>query len=353
MTGVRWCEGTGRNCLAWSSTEGAVVYRVYRGEDGSAHCLLTTAVDSCLRAMTDSASTGPGVIPENPGSGRFLWFLVTAENADGEEGPPGNATAGARTRDGSTTCAGSCVASGGSCSVGGDCCSGNCAGGTCAASCCASSAQHCFTPDDCCNAGYCQAGGCSVAPQLVCHECRLLQPQRRLRERAVLPAGRGGQPGLLWLLQQLLHGLVRGELQSAGWRLQRRLFLLPRKLLRRLLRPGTGRTLHLGPRMLSWRLYERQVRVRTEGTNVFGRRRLACSFCKRGEAEVAKLVAGPHVYICDRCVALASQIMERQSGAEPPGPEPRHGLLQLLIGRIVRVWQRRGSRPSQRRAAAH
>jgi ATP-dependent protease Clp ATPase subunit len=38
-------------------------------------------------------------------------------------------------------------------------------------------------------------------------------------------------------------------------------------------------------------------------------KRLACSFCGKSAAEVAKLVAGPKVYICDECVAAASRIM--------------------------------------------
>jgi ATP-dependent Clp protease ATP-binding subunit ClpX len=36
---------------------------------------------------------------------------------------------------------------------------------------------------------------------------------------------------------------------------------------------------------------------------------LKCSFCGRPDAEVAKLVAGPRVYICDRCVETAARIM--------------------------------------------
>ena len=39
------------------------------------------------------------------------------------------------------------------------------------------------------------------------------------------------------------------------------------------------------------------------------RRKLVCSFCRRSEAEVDKLVAGPRVYICDRCAAEAMRIM--------------------------------------------
>jgi ATP-dependent Clp protease ATP-binding subunit ClpX len=40
------------------------------------------------------------------------------------------------------------------------------------------------------------------------------------------------------------------------------------------------------------------------------RRRLACSFCGKSASEVAKLVAGPHVYICNSCVDLAKDIMD-------------------------------------------
>lgn len=36
---------------------------------------------------------------------------------------------------------------------------------------------------------------------------------------------------------------------------------------------------------------------------------LRCSFCRRRDSQVAKLVAGPRVYICDRCVETAARIM--------------------------------------------
>ncbi len=39
------------------------------------------------------------------------------------------------------------------------------------------------------------------------------------------------------------------------------------------------------------------------------KRRLRCSFCYRSEAEVAKLVAGPRVYICDVCAEEVNRIM--------------------------------------------
>ena len=43
-------------------------------------------------------------------------------------------------------------------------------------------------------------------------------------------------------------------------------------------------------------------------------RRLACSFCRRKDSDVEKLVAGGgmfgRVYICDRCVAIAAGLMD-------------------------------------------
>jgi ATP-dependent protease Clp ATPase subunit len=39
------------------------------------------------------------------------------------------------------------------------------------------------------------------------------------------------------------------------------------------------------------------------------RRKLACSFCGKSAAQVAKLVAGRRGYICDVCAAEAHRIM--------------------------------------------
>jgi ATP-dependent Clp protease ATP-binding subunit ClpX len=52
---------------------------------------------------------------------------------------------------------------------------------------------------------------------------------------------------------------------------------------------------------------------------MFKLRRLRCSFCGKSEAEVLKLVAGPRVYICDGCVAVASRLMGDDS---PDGERP-------------------------------
>lgn len=39
---------------------------------------------------------------------------------------------------------------------------------------------------------------------------------------------------------------------------------------------------------------------------------IACSFCGRGEEAVEKLISGPDVYICDKCVRLCSGIIEKK-----------------------------------------
>jgi hypothetical protein len=51
-------------------------------------------------------------------------------------------------------------------------------------------------------------------------------------------------------------------------------------------------------------------------------RRLSCSFCGKKEHEVLKLVAGPRVYICDECVAVANRLMadDADAGRQPEAP---------------------------------
>jgi ATP-dependent protease Clp ATPase subunit len=52
-------------------------------------------------------------------------------------------------------------------------------------------------------------------------------------------------------------------------------------------------------------------------------RRLRCSFCGKNEEEVSKLVAGPRVYICDGCVAIAGRMMNEPSDDnQPPVVQP-------------------------------
>ena len=41
-------------------------------------------------------------------------------------------------------------------------------------------------------------------------------------------------------------------------------------------------------------------------------RPIKCSFCGRGQDEVAKLVSGPSVYICNECIRLCMDILEEE-----------------------------------------
>ena len=43
---------------------------------------------------------------------------------------------------------------------------------------------------------------------------------------------------------------------------------------------------------------------------------LRCSFCGKSQEEVKKLIAGPHVYICDECVELCQEIMMEEWNEE-------------------------------------
>ena len=54
---------------------------------------------------------------------------------------------------------------------------------------------------------------------------------------------------------------------------------------------------------------------------------LYCSFCGESQHAVAKLIAGPGVYICDRCVALAGGVARSGQAAATP-----FGLLRSVLG---------------------
>jgi ClpX C4-type zinc finger len=54
----------------------------------------------------------------------------------------------------------------------------------------------------------------------------------------------------------------------------------------------------------------------------------ACSFCKKDNREVRRLVAGPGVYICNECVALCQELI-----AEDVTPEESSRRSQAFVGR--------------------
>jgi ATP-dependent Clp protease ATP-binding subunit ClpX len=76
-------------------------------------------------------------------------------------------------------------------------------------------------------------------------------------------------------------------------------------------------------------------------------RKLRCSFCRKTEDQVSKLVAGrrlivgPKLYICDECVAIANSIMQ---GNTPPTPVVSRSLLHNAKERWRRLRQRNVSR---------
>jgi ClpX C4-type zinc finger len=39
---------------------------------------------------------------------------------------------------------------------------------------------------------------------------------------------------------------------------------------------------------------------------------LKCSFCGKSQKRVKKLIAGPGVYICDECIGLCNEIIEKE-----------------------------------------
>ncbi|MCB1161897.1 AAA family ATPase, partial [bacterium] len=67
---------------------------------------------------------------------------------------------------------------------------------------------------------------------------------------------------------------------------------------------------------------------------------IKCSFCGRGQDEVAKLVSGPNVYICNECIKLCNDILEEEmvrpaifeDGDFPKPTEIREQLDTYVIG---------------------
>ncbi len=48
-----------------------------------------------------------------------------------------------------------------------------------------------------------------------------------------------------------------------------------------------------------------------------------CSFCGKSHAEVRKLIAGPGVYICDNCVLLCKQVLDKELAAQTKKQKPQ------------------------------
>src|SRR6267143_7099611 len=73
---------------------------------------------------------------------------------------------------------------------------------------------------------------------------------------------------------------------------------------------------------------------RMEVTSMIRLRRLRCSFCRKNNDEVLKLVAGPRVYICDECVAIASRLMEDDSHHDSQTNRGQQTIWRRLVDRV-------------------
>jgi ATP-dependent Clp protease ATP-binding subunit ClpX len=66
---------------------------------------------------------------------------------------------------------------------------------------------------------------------------------------------------------------------------------------------------------------------------------LHCSFCKKNQNEVKKLVAGPSVYVCNECIKLCNKIIEEdkeaQTKEEPINLPTPHAIKEFLDQYVV------------------
>src|SRR5262245_22757333 len=53
------------------------------------------------------------------------------------------------------------------------------------------------------------------------------------------------------------------------------------------------------------------------------RARITCSFCGKSDEQVARLVAGPTVYICDECIDLCNEILAQEIERDSPAGRPQ------------------------------
>ncbi len=53
-----------------------------------------------------------------------------------------------------------------------------------------------------------------------------------------------------------------------------------------------------------------------------------CSFCGKSHAEVKKLVAGPGVYICDNCIILCKNVLDRETQLQEQKRQPRFTVMR-------------------------
>ena len=60
-----------------------------------------------------------------------------------------------------------------------------------------------------------------------------------------------------------------------------------------------------------------------------------CSFCGKQRREVRKLISGPRVFICDECVKLCNDILEKEEASERPSYPPPTEIVEDLDRYVV------------------
>jgi ClpX C4-type zinc finger len=64
--------------------------------------------------------------------------------------------------------------------------------------------------------------------------------------------------------------------------------------------------------------FNQWCQVQPDNMNVKELLTMRCTFCGKRHTEVAKLIAGPGIYICDGCVNLCVGILAEDTPTEPP-----------------------------------
>ena len=60
-----------------------------------------------------------------------------------------------------------------------------------------------------------------------------------------------------------------------------------------------------------------------------------CSFCGQGPKQVKKLISGPGVYICDVCIDLCNEIIEKEAGDVKLDEQPKPVEIVASAGTVV------------------
>ncbi|GGO24325.1 hypothetical protein GCM10010116_48890 [Microbispora rosea subsp. aerata] len=64
---------------------------------------------------------------------------------------------------------------------------------------------------------------------------------------------------------------------------------------------------------------------------------IRCSFCVKPKTDVAKMIAGAGVYICDECVGLCAEILAAQSAETPEIPYTESMTDEQILDLLPRI----------------